>query len=1712
MKSFYKIEIIMKLIYLLNTKHFCKTMVLIGLATVFFSNLAIAQTAFGNRVWNDLDGDGWQDANEQGISGVVLQLYQVPTNGTAVSLVGTTTSSATGTYSFGAANVTGGLQPGTTYQIRVARGQTALAGLNIAPAKVGNGVGASTADKDSDGFSFNNTYYVIPFVTQATAGAANNDYDIGFSTAVPTNISCWAFSNNELPSRMYKYDFNPSTGVGGWATVGTAQANFNNIEATAYNPFNSTLYVTNGADFSSVNQTTAQATVINNAGTVNGAFGSIALGDLDGLTYDPFRNVFWASERRGAAGETDLLVQLNATTGIANPNAFGAGIGYVRIQEVNDPVFGGVVYDVDDLALNPYTGELYAISNQGGVGGMLTILNTSNGDIRTIIGNFAGVNDMEGLSFSNPGVLYGTTGNNGDPEDNNRTFLIDKSTGFLVDVGPIDNSTNPPNDIEACVCATGGINTISGTVYIDANRDLTLNTGETGIQNVTVSLIQDLDNDGVYDPSIDKVIFTKETAANGTYNFQVATTGAFLLITDVADYPAGYTMTTDNIEKVYFNGLGQSDPNNNFGAAPAAKLGNRVWLDANKNGVQDATEVGVAGVTVTLYNAAGIAINTTVTDGLGNYLFDNLAPGDYSTGFTLPVDYTFTTQDTGTDNAADSDVNPTTGRTANITIASGVTNLSLDAGLILAQPTTASLGNFIWLDANKDGLQTAGETGVAGITVTLYNSAGVAIKTTTTDGNGAYNFTDLTPGTYTVGITTPLDYVLTTANAGTNDNIDSDLSPTTGRSAAITLVAGEKNTSLDAGIFQQPNTVASLGNKVWRDLNNNNTQDANEPGVSGVTVTLYAADGTTVVATTVTDALGIYVFNNLPAATNGTAYIVGFSGLPTGFGFVTANSGDDAKDSDANATTGKTNQVVLKPNDINSTVDAGIRATNPAGTASVSNMVFNDTNKDGLQTAGETGVSGVTVTLYNAAGTAIATTTTDGSGAYIFAELAAGTYSVGFSNLPAGYQFTSSNVGTNDAIDSDTDISGRTATFTLAAAENKTDLDAGIFPGTVSTGNASLSNMVFDDKNNNGIQDSDESGVANVSVRLLDAAGNPTGRTTTTDALGNYSFTNLPAGSYIVEFLNLPAGYTFSNANTGANDNIDSDASATTGRTSIISLTQGEDNSSVDAGIHKDVTKASLGSTVFVDANNNGIQDAGEPGGAGVKVVLLDENNAVVATTFSDANGNYSFTGLNPGFYSVQFSQLPTGYVFATANAGTNDAIDSDPNATTGQTTSTYLTAGQNYADFDAGIRNTQASLGDFVWADADRDGIQDAGETGIAGIVVTLYNSAGTAIATTITDANGKYIFSNVAPGTYTLGFDNLPEGGSFSPTAQGTNTNLDSNVNPATGRTPNIVLTAGTATTGVDAGIMAPQRAGLGNYVWTDADRNGVQDPSESGLAGVTVQLFNSANQLVATVITDANGMYNFSNIAPGTYYVQTTPPNDYFVTGQAAGGNASADSDVNPTTGRSANFTLATGSYNTAVDIGMQPPLSLPVTYLGINVYAKNKQVFLDWATSSEINNDYFSIEKAQNTSASPEKIGTVMGNGNSNQLNKYDFIDAQPLQGKSYYRLIQNDYDGKQSVSKWFEVLFVNGKIALSAVVYPNPATDLVNLKIVGNALDQVNVVVYNLQGQAVIAQSVVLTQDGENIQNITTSELQSGVYMVRTTSNEATTVQKLVIEK
>lgn len=113
---------------------------------------------------------------------------------------------------------------------------------------------------------------------------------------------------------------------------------------------------------------------------------------------------------------------------------------------------------------------------------------------------------------------------------------------------------------------------------------------------------------------------------------------------------------------------------------PAA-LGDFVWRDLNKNGIQDAGEPGIGGVIVKLLDCAGTQLATTTTNASGLYLFGNLVPGGYSVQFVLPTGQAFTLQNQGADDAKDSDANTSTGMTGCYTLAAGETNVTVDAGM-----------------------------------------------------------------------------------------------------------------------------------------------------------------------------------------------------------------------------------------------------------------------------------------------------------------------------------------------------------------------------------------------------------------------------------------------------------------------------------------------------------------------------------------------------------------------------------------------------------------------------------------------------------------------------------------------------------------------------------------------------------------------------------------------------------------------------------------------------------------------------------------------------------------------------------------------------------------------------------------------------------------------------------------------------------------------
>lgn len=211
------------------------------------------------------------------------------------------------------------------------------------------------------------------------------------------------------------------------------------------------------------------------------------------------------------------------------------------------------------------------------------------------------------------------------------------------------------------------------------------------------------------------------------------------------------------------------------------------------------------------------------------------------------------------------------------------------------------------------------------------------------------------------------------------------------------------------------------------------------------------------------------------------------------------------------------------------------------------------------------------------------------------------------------------------------------------------------------------------------------------------------------------------------------------------------------------------------------------------------------------------------------------------------------------------------------------------------------ASIGNYVWMDANRNGIQDAGESGIPGVTVQLWNGAmNSLIASATTDGNGTYTL--VGPTGTALRVRAILPGGNlrFAPKDQGGNDLVDSDVNEVTplGFTDAFTLAASMlSVSSIDIGMMTPQQATLGNFVWDDVDEDGIQGGGEPGVAGVVVQLWNAAmNSLIGTATTGPGGLYALATPEPGSYRVRVVAPAGYTLSPKDIGLDDLRDSDVN------------------------------------------------------------------------------------------------------------------------------------------------------------------------------------------------------------------------
>lgn len=1229
----------------------------------------------------------------------------------------------------------------------------------------------------------------------------------------------------------------------------------------------------------------------------------------------------------------------------------------------------GEYYFVTNTAGDSNTSDNIGQVNDGGTG----IRRSTAYVVRVDPSVGSNTNLLNGLALTTanaPDTGAGDGGANQDARDSDATTVSGKYEVSLT-TGTAGNN-NHTFDI-----GFAPLGSIGNRVWIDEDSNGYQDEGEDGLANVTVELFN----------SAGTSLGTRVTDSNGNYLFTGLAAGTYFVHIN-SGIPSGMTQTTvypnsgadlynqdqttgtndygyqvvlgagqDNLSADFgYNWNPTSDVNTGGATNATAALGDRVWYDTNGNGRQDQGEVGISGVTVTLINPGADLLfgsgddttSTTTTNSTGYYIFDGLTPGAYqvqigstgNTGAGQPLN--------GLTQTGDPDHWGTTGTNDNITttaVVLGPGDVFLDADFGYNGGSVGSIGDFVWLDRDADGIGPNGngnagndntEVGIAGVTVALIrdtNNNGVwdsgepIIATSVTsdgtmdvDGDGTvdstvgfYRFRGLpvTDGTgtddYIVwvndtarkldGLTATYDQnggstPATGLVTGYNISRVADLTTTAVTNQDFGYTPDNSGTQASRTTLSTTNTGA-IGDRVWLDIDSGDDQDANEPGIPGVRVYLYQDSngngtldtGEPLIASTYTGPDGYYLFPNL-VDTDGTGtddYIVQVdtSTLPGGLAQTY-----DLNGSQTDGTSAATNLAgtVL-------THDFGY-----VGTGSIGNLVWNDVNANGTLDAGENGISGVTLDLYydaNANGKIdageikLGTATTNASGAYLF------------SGLPT-------NDGGNDA----------------AYLVDVTD-------------------------------------TAGVLVGYWHSLGaNPN---TTTDTTGGES----TAISH-----NDPVPVTLTTTVTN--------------------------NRNADFGYY--VQPAAIGNLVWTDTNGNGVQDSGETGIDGVVMQLTitypgangvvgtggDDTVTTIRTTTGDnpnqagtQHGWYSFdnllqdedyNGLNsaglgePTFtvsvVTADNTGVLAGLVKTSINqgsGGSQDLLDSDDHggvsatATEGQRTVDQQTLGSSegtLASYDFGY-TTPVNLGNRIWYDVDNDGVYEpngndgnAGttadnEVGINNVTVNLYrdtdgsgtyNAGDTLVGTTTTNSSGIYSFTLLTPSIASsnstkylvvLPDTNFTSGGTLvgyqnSSLTDTANADVDSRdhgiVSGTLGNTNGVVTTNGAVTltiagepdTAVDTdGTSGNLTIDFGFYhlqlsgtIFTDTTTaNGTLDAGETSnaiLTGITVKLYQDANDddvadgaAIATTTTTAGGNYSFTNIPAGRYLVGVTQPSGWHST---------------------------------------------------------------------------------------------------------------------------------------------------------------------------------------------------------------------------------------
>ncbi len=1122
------------------------------------------------------------------------------------------------------------------------------------------------------------------------------------------------------------------------------------------------------------------------------------------------------------------------------------------------------------------------------------------------------------------------------------------NTATLGDYDQKDS--NPSNNTSSASFKVGG--TISGTIYND--KDATWfndsPTFDSPFEGVTVRLL-DADGNPVKDASGADI--TAKTDADGNYTFTRLPMGSYKVEVVAGDAKVdGTDVNLSDYKQTY--GYGSSTKRSEAGkgklvtptaidlttAAPnatkvdfafvkPASVGNFVWFDANKNGLQDADEAGVPGVTVTLTDGAGNPVidldgnpvKPVTTDANGKYEFTNLMPNvdrivasageeNYKIVFTVPAGYSATTSNAG-DPEKDSN-----GADSSVTLAQGQNDETVDFGLV----ADGTIGDTLFWDVDNNGgsAPSGPDKPLAGVTVTLTYTTPAGVQktlTTVTDADGHYSFKDLAPG----------DYVVTVDKTSLATVCPECTAQTHAPSGNLTASEGQE-LSLTSKVTLSPGAMT------------NNDQDWAFTGVANTAIVKAIADPTEVPAggftpgTSVTYTLTLT--NEGPSPATG---VIAQDKLPSGVTFLSAQ-GDGTYD----AATGKwdlSSEVIEKDATrtlrITVTIDASAAGSVVTNTATIEKQdqigdkksdntssadltagytiagkLYNDADASFSSSDSEAPYAGVTVALLKKDGTPVldkdgnpVTAVTDAEGKYSFPGLALGEYTVSVvdptSGPLAGTKPTEAYTGRYKT----------TADVTIAEATGSViDVNFGFVKP------ASVGDYTWMDVNRDGIQDADEPALPGVTVTLTyedgsavtDASGNVV-TAKTSDANGKYSFENLLPGGYKVSF-QAPAGYEATTSDAGADRAKDSN-----GAEASVTLAQDQTDDTIDFGA---VGTGVIGDQLFLDVNQNGgnAPDAGDKVLPGVKVTLTWTGPGGITRTYettTDADGKYKFENLLPGDYKVSIdpetlktaeplldvlTHSPAGDVENKTVISDATKADSTAFATAMKLTANLTLTGEKNQnlnqDWGFGISADTAIKKAITDPDeADQETFEFTPGKKVTYTLTLSNNGPGVATGVTVSDklpAGVKFVKAE-GDGTYdaTAGVWNL----SGETIAKGDDQSIEITVE-ITGDGAGALVTnvarishqdqVGDDPTNNESSASFKGGFNLGGTIYRDSDASYSKSDSEQRFKGVTVALLGEDGTPVLdaegkpmTATTDENGAYQFVGLGRGSYRVVIVDP---------------------------------------------------------------------------------------------------------------------------------------------------------------------------------------------------------------------------------------------